>query len=700
MWNTTFFVIDATIAASLLFLAIASFFKQGYKNRLNLLFAEFSLLIAFWIIANHVSNYTFLSNQAATIANYVVFSSSFGSAIVLMQFIAKLTGAHKLETIVKRALIPLLIIFVMSATPLVVAGVSVQGDIYAVVFGPLIWLYAIGLFFAVSMIAYGITYGLRRDRGAVRRQLSIIRYGLVVALPLVMMMSFIIPLTTGMFWVTQFGISPTIILVFSLYYGVVRYHLFDIRLAAVRTLTYALSLSVLIGLYFSLANVLSNTFGKISLSINQSPIGLVIVVVLLILFQPIKLVFDRLTNNIFYRDYYKTDELFARFNQILTSTTSLRGLLERTAYEISYTMKSEQVFFFVNTFDGHYLTSGTAGHDQLTKEESLKLQDVYGQRSGVIVAPMLAEDDPVRRLMLSHDIELMLPLFQADVVGYLCLGFHRTSHYTTRDAKVLRTLADETIIAIHNNLSIDEVRRSNALLRQMDKEKDEFVSIAGHELRTPMTVIRGSTNLLERGQLGPINDKQKEVLSRMSANTKSLIDLVSDMLDLSKLETNKLEINFTHNQIDDLVNAALAKIHVLYEAKGVKLSYQGELGAIKTDSDKFERILLNLLSNSYKFTEPGGNVMITSSFNHAEHSATITVTDTGSGIPSKALGTLFKKFSQVDDYLQRQTSGTGLGLAICKELVEKLGGKIGVKSKVGEGSSFWFTMPMGTDEAN
>jgi signal transduction histidine kinase len=465
-------------------------------------------------------------------------------------------------------------------------------------------------------------------------------------------------------------------------------------------LTYVLSLTVLVGLYFGLATVVSTVFNNNSLIANQTPLSLAVVIVLLLVFQPIKLVFDRLTNRIFYRDYYVSDEFFANFNQILTSTTDLRTLLEHAANEIATTIKAEQTFFFINTFNGHYLNAGTAGHSQLPRDEAVKLQDVYGKRSGAIVAPMLMEDDPVRKLMLSHGIELMLPLFQADVVGYLCLGAHKTSHYTNRDIKVLRTIADEAIIAIHNTLSIEEVRQSNAMLRQMDKEKDEFVSIAGHELRTPMTVIRGSVSLLEREQLGPVNAKQKEVLSRMSNNTKGLIDLVNDMLDLSKLEADKMELKLVNSSVSSLVSEAFTKIQTLYDSKGIKLSANGPTAMIKTDTDKFERILLNLLSNSYKFTEAGGTVTVTTSLNQDEHYATITVTDTGSGIPEAATGILFKKFSQVDNYLQRQSNGTGLGLAICKELAEKLGGRIGVRSKLGMGSEFWFTMPMSVVEEN
>jgi PAS domain S-box-containing protein len=236
--------------------------------------------------------------------------------------------------------------------------------------------------------------------------------------------------------------------------------------------------------------------------------------------------------------------------------------------------------------------------------------------------------------------------------------------------------------------------------RTLESEKDEFVSVASHELRTPMTIIRGSIDLLQRESFGPVNDKQSEILGKISNNTKTLIDLINDMLDLSKLEANQLNIDISDNSINDLVNNSLDKIRVLYNSKGIALGFNGIDAKIKTDPEKFDRILQNLLSNSYKFTPSGGSVVVTSSIDKESRTATISVTDTGIGIPNAALDTLFKKFSQVDNYLQRQSGGTGLGLAICKQLVSKLGGKIWAISSPGAGSKFCFTMPMSDDDSN
>jgi signal transduction histidine kinase len=504
-------------------------------------------------------------------------------------------------------------------------------------------------------------------------------------------------------------------------------------------------------MYYGLAIVISSVFLHDQSLSSQSPFSVGLALALLFVFQPIKKFFDRLTNRIFYRDYYNADELFARFNKLLTSTTNLRTLLEKASLEISATLKSEQVFGFIHGLHGRYLTAGTEHHKILSKDEISALESYlkrsssqssdhssqqaanqvvsqtgnYSQSSShevvglhnVLVTKLLEEEDVIYRLLTKHRIDLVIPLVRDGTIGYLFLGSHKTSRYTSRDLKVLRTIADELVIAIENALSIEEVKEvnaanlkhridsavrelsaSNAVLRQMDAEKNEFVSIASHELRTPMTVIGGYINLLQREQIGKLTKQQQDALNKMSINTRMLIKLVNDMLDLSKLEAGRLEMKPSNQPLAELMTSIIDKIKPGYEAKNITLSFQNQTAdgtKLYTDPEKFERIMMNLLSNAQKFTNQGGKVIVKVAIDQPSHMAIISVIDNGIGIEPKAMQNLFKKFSQVDDYLQRDTGGTGLGLAISRQLVEKLGGAIFVESTAGKGSTFWFTAKVG-----
>ncbi len=707
-------MVDAIIAVSLLLLALASMLKQGYKKEINRLFAAFSCFMSIWLMAFDFGDNIWFTQQVASIITGISCASGFITLIFLMLFILKLVSYKKLDVLAWRSLWLLWPITAVSATPLVagVAVISDDGKYYNFTYGPLEWLYAAGILFTVGVIAYGVIYGLSHAKGMQKHQLKATGIGLLISIPPTVLFALLLPLLTDNIWWTNFGTAPILILVISLYFGVVRYHLFDIRAAAVRTLAYVLSLAALVAIYYVLAIVISSLFSGVTVA-GQSPLDVILTIGLLFIFQPIKKFFDRLTNSIFYHDFYKSDEFFARLNNLFTSTTDLRNLLERTAGEIATTLKSEQAFFFVHTGKDHYVTAGTARHQQLPPEDALFIQSIYGKKPEVIVASMLDEDNPIRRLMISHRIEIILTLVQADVIGYLCLGDHRTSHYTNRDAKVLLTAADGLVVAVKNALSIQEIKNinvattqqhidaatkelriSNALLQHIDSEKDEFVSVASHELRTPMTVIRGYISLLEREQLGPLDDGQKAMLGKMGANTKILIDLVNNMLDLSKIESGSIDITLTDNLLDDLIDQAFKDTIDLYNTKGVKLTYKGPKVMVSTDTTKFERIMFNLLNNAYKFTDAGGKVSVTSVVDDAKQLVTICVADTGIGVAEEAKAGLFRKFSQVDNYLERQSGGSGLGLAICKGLVEKLDGKIWLESTIGVGSKFIFTMPM------
>jgi len=496
-------------------------------------------------------------------------------------------------------------------------------------------------------------------------------------------------------------------------YAIVKNHLFDVKFAIIRSVTYGLVIATLAGIYMVIALVLNMVFDRESANTWQTISNVVISLFLAFLIQPLKRFFDKVTNKIFYKDRYHTDEFYTRLNDALTLNTDLRGILKRASYEIAKTLKCDQVFFFINTTEGHFVSEGTPHHKQLPKDDAARISEYCGKDYHAIAASMLESDNPIQQLMQDHGIEIVLPLTQGEkIVGYLCLGNNLASGYAARDIRVLNMISDEMVIAVQNAIAVQkilelnstlkarianatkELRVKNAQLRQLDKAKDEFVSVAAHELRTPMTVFRGFIGILKSKQLGNVTSKQQELLEKMSNNTKNLIELVNNMLDLSKLEADRLVIELSDNFLGDMVNRSLEKMSLLYEGKGVALNYTNVSVRLKTDPDKFERVLVNLLSNAYKFTPAGGSVTVSCDIDEKNRIAKICVSDTGLGIPHESINKLFKKFSQVDNYLQKTSGGTGLGLAICKQMVEKMGGKIWVESQPNTGSQFYFTMPL------
>jgi PAS domain S-box-containing protein len=247
------------------------------------------------------------------------------------------------------------------------------------------------------------------------------------------------------------------------------------------------------------------------------------------------------------------------------------------------------------------------------------------------------------------------------------------------------------------------IGRDVTLERKADQQKNEFISIASHELRTPMTVIKGYSDILLKGRFGPINDDQRRYLTKISDNTQSLISLVGDILSISKLEAGKMSFNPSPQSVNSLLEQSRDKFKELYEQKNVTLMHDltGSVDLmVQADPDRFDQIMNNLLSNSLKFTNAGGVVKITSSiYNRDSSLVIISVQDSGIGIPQDKMGVLFRKFSQVDNVLQRQAGGTGLGLALCKEIVEGMHGQIWAVSQEGKGTNMLFTLPIASSQS-
>ena len=717
--KNVYLVIDIVISTGLLSLAVVSLTKQGYKNSINRLFTAFSILVAIWIISNNVSNNIEIDKNIALYANYMVFASSFGVVITLMQFIVRLANAHRLEILVKLASFPLWAVCLLCSTPLMVKSIAVQGDVYAVEFGPLVWLYTLGLVFMITQIIYGIIHGLRYSKGKRRQQLVTISTGLAVTMPLVLLFSFIIPSLTGIFSLTEFGIVPMIILVISLYYGVVKYSLLDIKFAAVRTIAYILSLGVLTGLYFLAAFAVSKFFfGSSDSSISRSPIDIALVLLVAFSFQPIKHFFDRITNKLFFKDNYSSSDFFSRLNRIITLTTDLRGLLEGSADEIASTLKIEQVFFVTLKQSGRLILAGTDKHSHIPHDDIDKIDDyIVSRGSSSIVKNLLSPDNSIEndmsRLMTSHKVEIIVPLLLSDQrIGYLFLGDKKSSNFNTRDVSILEAASDELTIAIQNALAVQEIREfnetlqqrianatkelrtSNAALRRLDKAKDEFVSMASHQLRTPLTSIKGYISMVIEGDAGKISDMQKQLLNEAFISSERMVHLISDFLNVSRIQTGKFIIDKSPvdlakavgQEIDSLQSSAIAR-SLKYEYKAPK-----DLPIVNVDEGKLRQVIMNFADNALYYSRE--NTVIEVNLYVDGSDIVYTVKDTGIGVPHDEQAQLFTKFYRASNAKVQRPDGTGVGLYLAKRIINGHGGKVIFKSVEGKGSTFGFRLPI------
>ncbi|MBI3625561.1 MAG: HAMP domain-containing protein, partial [Candidatus Rokubacteria bacterium] len=260
-------------------------------------------------------------------------------------------------------------------------------------------------------------------------------------------------------------------------------------------------------------------------------------------------------------------------------------------------------------------------------------------------------------------------------------------HVLTLEQKVAIRTRDLT-------LKSDELARANEDLIRMSKMKSDFLAKMSHELRTPLNSIIGFSDLVLSGSFGQTTEKQRDALGRVVRNAKNLLQLINDILDLSKIEADRLTLKLAPVNLKVLIGSAIGNLEFKALEKKIflKSEVDPEIPTLQADEVRLMQILNNLLSNAVKFTHEGGVTLIAKLLD--KNRVTMAVQDTGIGMTTKDLASLFTEFYQADTSLTRKYEGTGLGLAITKRLVEAMGGMITVQSEAGEGSMFTVTLPL------
>ena len=248
-------------------------------------------------------------------------------------------------------------------------------------------------------------------------------------------------------------------------------------------------------------------------------------------------------------------------------------------------------------------------------------------------------------------------------------------------------------LAVERRRHMTELQEANRQLEALGAMRDEFVATISHELRTPLTAIKEGVNLLLDKALGAINDEQQDFLKTVDENVERLTELIDHLLDLSKIQAGRLKVIRRRVEVAAVIDSTLKGYKPLVGRRTLRVQLES-LPPIFADPARVTQILGNLLSNAVKFTAEDGSITVMAA--PRDRFVAMSVRDTGAGIAPDDLSKLFQRFSQVGNLWPRR--GTGLGLVLCKELVAMQGGTIGVESRVGQGSTFTFTMPIYTPE--
>jgi signal transduction histidine kinase len=361
------------------------------------------------------------------------------------------------------------------------------------------------------------------------------------------------------------------------------------------------------------------------------------------------------------------------------------------------------------------------GYDEQTRE--LRLRATYGMDQGLIdalsqrhiglddptVAEVFAQREPTQvtdlreerasdineiTLRAGYRARMVAPLLRGeDIVGALVVRRRTPGEFAKNTIDIIKTFAAQSALAIQNARMFHEIEDKSRQLEEASQHKSQFLANMSHELRTPLNAILGYTELMADGAYGEPSEKMLGILKRLEANGRHLLGLINDVLDLSKIEAGQLVLELSDYCVQDIAQTVRSTLEPLAADKklGFKVEVAPQLPSGHGDGRRLTQVLINLVGNAIKFTDAGEVAIKAEANNGSFH---VSVHDTGPGISAADQAKLFQEFQQADNAITRKKGGTGLGLAISKRIIEMHGGKIWVESRLGQGSTFAFTLPV------
>jgi signal transduction histidine kinase len=323
------------------------------------------------------------------------------------------------------------------------------------------------------------------------------------------------------------------------------------------------------------------------------------------------------------------------------------------------------------------------------------ISDLSGEAPELNLKRRLSRN-PKWSLLPTAQSRILIPILrESRIIGIIFLESTSETGYTNDNVAFLSWLSDHAAIAISNAQLYDEVQSANSA-------KSEFVSAAAHELKNPLTSIKGYSDLLVGGAVGPVSEKQVDFLTTIRSNAERMGTLVSDLQDISRIEAGQLQLKLSSESLDDIVGEVTSSLKKQIEEKEqiLDIHLPKDLPCIWCDNTRIIQVLTNFVSNAHKYSPAGGHIEIRAEYgpdqwDQEENNQVIriTVRDNGIGISQEDQKKLFQQFFRSEDKRVRETTGTGLGLSITKRLVEMQGGELWFESELERGTTFYFTIP-------
>lgn len=702
-------------------------FIRNYHSRINRAFMYLCIASSVWIVSNSLGGE--VENQ--TLSDFFVrldFVSGFAIGLYLMRFslLFRNTRRQFIETV--SGLFFLVMILTTFFTNLVIHTSDFDAEKFSV--SPGFYAIYLPLLFSMVVIALHALYFTKRKITNTHSEFErrkILRVSLALATVLIVPSSLSGTIIANKSVIGMMEIAANfglVIFILGVGYAVIKHKLFDIKLVFFRTLTYFLTLSLFASVYFIFIFFILFNFSP-----KAKDTGFwTIMIIALFSFLPgtffnlFRSALNSQTKRFFYRDYYNTQIELDKLAAAAVSGYDMHTLTSKTVSIICDAVKPMYCRLVVlNTTGGLYKDFNQGSINGLNSKKLVEFATKQDAQVFSVddIEERDSEDFSIEEKSLLNfykevgvSLALKLSIDKEDV-GYLFFGPKLSGDmFSSQDVKFLTIAANEMAIAVQNARRFDEIqrfnetlkrevdhatrelRRSNEKLKALDTAKDEFITMASHQLRTPLTSVKGYLSMVLEGDTGKITNKQRYLLSSAFASSQRMVYLIGDLLNVSRLQTGKFVIEPSVVSLVDMAKGEINQLRETARAKGLTITFNSpkDFPLVVLDETKTRQVMMNFIDNALYYTPQGGKIEVSLQAN--ERKVEFLVKDNGIGVPKSEVHNLFTKFYRAKNARKARPDGTGLGLFMAKKVVVEQGGAILFSSKEGVGSTFGFEFPL------
>jgi len=688
---------------------------SNFRKAINIVFSLLTITMILWIVSNGLIDGA-SSLELSLFWMRVTFISTALSASLLLLF-SQIFPYSKNPMNKKWMFVMALLSSIMVGlllTNFIVSGVEKVGEIANTTFGPGIYLYGAYMLIYFSLALGYLLFKYINSNRRYKKQLQLVFLGFAITVIISLTTNLLLPMFFAYNLLVNIGPLSLIIFLALTSYSIINHGLLDIRFVVARSLAYIILLAMLAAIYAGSVLGLERIFFPTeynNFSFAQGALRTVVTVAMVFLFQPLKRWVTKATDKVFFKNSYDKDDLLSELSHTLGSTIVLIEMLYRVSDLLTSEMKASRTLFALVKDENRLYTVQANGYKMTPEVDPLDVLHIT--KDGVMVADELEDNSSHKRLLREYDAAIAIPLkTDKEVVGVLLLGEKSSGDmYSQQDLSVLEIIAPEIAVAIENAKSYEEINRFNVTLRQevkratyrlkekntqlmeLDHAKDEFISMASHQLRTPLTAIKGYLSMLLEGDAGDIKVSQYDFINEAYSGANRMVGLINDLLNVSRMETGRFFLEPKELDIERVVEEEVKQLTNAAKTKGLylKIEKKGRVPHIWADETKIRQVVMNFMDNAIYYTNTGGVTVV---LRHDSKNFIYEVHDTGIGVPSAQRDHMFEKFFRADNARTARPDGTGLGIYLAKRVISDHGGEIIFDSVEGKGSVFGFKFPL------